>query len=179
MKTLGSKTSAQKPAAQKPAWNKYEEVAGALLSKIKHRLGIERVEGKQDVPGASGTSWEIDLAGYTDTNGRVLVECRRYTKQGVTQDQMAGLAWRIEDTGSESGILVSPLEPQSGAKHVAAAGKIVCVTISADSTPTEYLMKFMDEIFVGFQDKVPVSATDTLRIVQRDRDGNVLNDETL
>ena len=36
-------------------WRTYEEVAAAILGRLREDLGLSAVEGKQSVPGQSGT----------------------------------------------------------------------------------------------------------------------------
>jgi hypothetical protein len=137
--------------SDKKEWRTYEEVAQYLLEQFASHFGLGRVEGKQLVPGASGTPWEIDAKGIKiGDEGIVLIECRRHTKSKISQEQVGGLAFRIKDTGSEGGIIVSPLELQKGAKLVAAHENIIHVTLAPESTTTEYVMKFLNKIFVGF-----------------------------
>ena len=51
-------------AGEEKEWKTYEEVAVYLLNQIASELGLERVEGKQDVYGShSLTMWEIDGKG--------------------------------------------------------------------------------------------------------------------
>jgi hypothetical protein len=51
----------------KKKWRTYEEVAQYLLEQLGNYFGLGRVEGKQLVPGASGTSWEIEAKGLVLT----------------------------------------------------------------------------------------------------------------
>lgn len=46
--------------SQQTRWRSYEQVARYLLDQIAEHFGLGRVEGKQIVPGASGTRWEIE-----------------------------------------------------------------------------------------------------------------------
>lgn len=56
------------------AWESYEQVALFLLNKLATHFGLGHVEGKQLVPGASGTSWEIDAKGVrADGSGFVII----------------------------------------------------------------------------------------------------------
>ncbi len=122
------------------SWRSYEEVAQYLLDQMARHFGLDSVEGKQLVSGAS-TEWEIDAKGITeDDEGFVVIECRRYTTQGVSQDEMGALVFRIQDTGAERGTLVSPLPPQLGAQKVAASHNIQYVRLSSDSTNTDYVL---------------------------------------
>jgi len=117
--------------SQQTLWRNYEEVAQFLLGQMASHFGLGRVEGKQVVAGAS-SSWEIDAKGVRkDGHGFVIIECRRLTKQGVPQEQIAGLAFKIQDMGAAGGIIVSPLPLQSGAKNVANRQGVLEVQLSA------------------------------------------------
>ena len=130
-------------------WRKYEDVARVLLMHLKNELGLTRVEGKQKLVG-SGTEWEVDAKGVgTEEEAFVIVECRRYTSSGVTQEQVGGLAFRLLDTGAKGGIIVSPLPLQKGAQRLAAATNIVHVEIDANSTPDNFAMRFLNRLFLG------------------------------
>ena len=135
------------------AWQNYEEVAVYLLDQVGDRLGLdfERVEGKQDIYGSrSRAKWEIDGKGVkVGDEGFVIIECRRYTTSRLKQEQAAGLAYRITDTGAEGGIFVSPLGLQEGAKVIAAAEGIEEILMDENSTRTDYMVKFLDRAVVG------------------------------
>ncbi len=131
-------------------WLTYEQVAADILGRIKEELGLSSVEGKQSVPGSSGTDWELDAKGLKDESGTfVIVECRRYTNSKIKQAAVASLAWCIQDTGAASGLMVSPLGLQAGAVKVAAATKIHAVTLNADATPEQFVLSFLGNLFVG------------------------------
>src|SRR5262249_57373791 len=126
-------------------WRTYEEVARYLLGRFASYFGLGHVEGKQLVPGASGTDWEIEAKGVKiGGEGIVVIECRRHTKSKLSQEQLGGLAFRIKNIGAQGGIIVSPLGLQKGAKFVAAHEDITHVILHAESTTTEYLMKFLN-----------------------------------
>ena len=102
--------------SQQTLWRNYEEVAQFLLGQMASHFGLGRVEGKQMVAGAS-TSWEVDAKGVRqDGHGFVIIECRRHTKQGVPQEQIAGLAFKIQDTGAAGGINCLPSAAAIGRK---------------------------------------------------------------
>jgi hypothetical protein len=145
-------------------WESYEQVAAYLLDQIADVLGLELVEGKQSLAGnRSGTQWEIDGKGVKLRDGGfVIIECRRYTKSKQKQEQVAGLAYRILDTGAEGGIVVSPFGLQEGAAKVAAAENIQTVFMNENSTRTEYILRFLNNTFVGLSDSV--SVTDELKV---------------
>jgi len=140
-------------------WKNYEEVAAYLLGKFAEYFGLLRVEGKQSIPGLrSGTAWTIDAKGISSGGEAfVIVECRRHTTSKEDQEQLGGLAYRIIDTGAQSGILVSPLGFQSGAQKVAQAERIIHVKLHPDSTPTEFAMQFLNQIFVGIHERCHIS----------------------
>lgn len=147
-------------------WRTYEEVAAYLLDQFAQEFGLERVEGKQLVRGKrSGTTWEIDAKGVREGNtGFVIVECRRYTTSRLNQEAVGGLAYRIIDTGAEGGILVTPLDVQVGAKKIASAEGIVTVQLNADSSPHQYLLRFLDKVMVGLQDHIRITPREEIRV---------------
>jgi hypothetical protein len=147
-------------------WKTYEEVAAYLLDQIAEVLGLEKVEGKQKIIGKrSGTTWEIDGKGVKgEGEGFVIIECRRYSKSKQKQEQVAALAYRIMDTGAQSGIIVSPLGIQEGGAKIANSENIQTVTLDENSTTTDYVLKFLNRIFAGVSIKgeSTVSATATV-----------------
>jgi hypothetical protein len=65
---------------------------------------------------------------------------------------LAALAYRIEYTGAQGGIVVSPLPLQEGAEKVAQASDIRHVILSPESTRLEYILKFLNQVMVGVHD---------------------------
>lgn len=156
-------------------WESYEEVAAYLLNQFAEDFGLGAFEGKQVVAGQSGTEWEIDAKGCSaDGSHFVVVECKRHTKAGISQAITAGLAWSIQDTGGSSGILVSPIGLQDGAKKVAASARIHEVILNQDSTKTDYVLKFLNKICVGVSETVRVGVSERLVIQVKNRDGDVI-----
>lgn len=136
------------------AWKTYEEVAQYLLNQFAKHFKLGKVEGKQIIPGNSGTEWEIEAKGIkSDEEGFIIVECRRYINARLTQERIGALAFRIQDTRAQGGIVVSPLELQNGAKIVAASSNIQHVILDPKSTKSDYIMKFLNQIFVGRSDR--------------------------
>jgi hypothetical protein len=148
--------------------NTYEDVAAYLLNRFRAHFGLDRVEGKQPVPGrVSGTSYTIDAKGVlVDGGGIMVVECRRHTTEKADQDEVGGLAWRIIDTGAAGGILVNPLGLQKGAKLIAAAKNIVSVQLNENSTNEEFIMRFLNQIFAGLKDTVTFTVQATGEVVR-------------
>ena len=147
-------------------WRSYEEVARYLLDRFKARLGLCRVEGKQVLPGASGTAWEIDAKAVNEDATSLLVECRRYENSKIPQSEVASLAFIIQDVGASGGILVSPLGLQSGAKKVAESALIWNCRLDANSTTEEFVLEILNNIFVGMVDHVEMPE-ETLEFVVR------------
>ncbi len=110
---------------------------------------------------------EIDGKGVKAGNeGFIIIECRRYPKDRQNQEQVGGLAFRIIDTGASGGIYVSPLGFQEGAKKVAAATGIHEVKLGPDSTRTDYVLRFLNKVFIGMSDVA--AATDHLTVIRSD-----------
>lgn len=139
-------------------WKSYEEVASYLLDQMASAFGLERVEEKQKVAGLrSQTTYEIDAKGINDKGkGFVIIECRRYTKSKLKQEQVGGLAYRIYDTGATGGIIVSPLGLQEGAKRIADAENILEIHLDENSTTTNFILGFLNYIFLGKTEDVRV-----------------------
>ncbi|WP_417915997.1 restriction endonuclease [Candidatus Electronema sp. JC] len=145
--------------SEKKSWQTYEEVVTYLLNKFAEHFGLECVEGKQHVPGTCGTDWEIDAKGVAKNgDGFLIVECRRYTTSRLDQESVAGLAFRIQDTGAQGGFVVTPLDLQEGAKKVAAHENIHHVILDPNSTTNQYVLRFLKKVFVGVTASVGISA---------------------
>ena len=147
-----------------PRWQSYEDIARYILQQMAAEFGLERVEGKQLIQGRSGTTWEIDGKGVSidDSAAFIIIECRRYTTSKQKQEQIAALAYRIQDTGAAGGIIVSPLGLQEGAERVAQAERIASVRLDKDSTPEQYLLHFLGKVFRGMGLYDTVTVTDQL-----------------
>jgi hypothetical protein len=131
------------------SWLLYEQAARAVLEHMRAHLGVSAVEGKQGVPGRSGTKWEIDAKALVqDGVDFLVVEARRWTTS-LTQEDVAAIAYRIDDVGASGGIVVTPMPLQSGAQLVASAAGIEHVRLSLDSTPMDYLAEYMGRRFIG------------------------------
>jgi hypothetical protein len=156
------------------AWQTYEKVARTLLDRFASDFKLDKVEGKQKVQGKrSGTKWEIDAKGVRNGGQDfVIIECRRYKTSKQSQERLAGLAYRIIDTGAQGGIVVSQLGLQEGARLIAAAENVVDVYLDPNSTIHEYFMMSADQVYAG--DVVSLDMSDSLRIIELDKQGNVV-----
>jgi len=138
------------------SWQTYEEVARFLLNEFAEHIGVTGFEKKQKIKGYAGTPWEIDAKGVSDSGDVVLiVECRRHAKR-PSQEQLAGLAYRIHDTGAAGGIIVTPLGIQKGAELVAQAENIHTVKLDPSSTKEDYIISFINQIRVACTDQVSI-----------------------
>jgi Restriction endonuclease len=155
-------------AVKDTKWRTYEEIAVFLLNQIATILDLQYVEGQQEVRGRrSGTTWKIDGRGVkTEGEGFVIIECRRYTKSKQKQEQMAALAYRIQDTGAEGGIIVSPLGIQEGAAKVANAENIQTVHMEENSTRTDYILSFLNRAFIGVSETMHVTEKLTIEKIE-------------
>ncbi|REK81758.1 hypothetical protein DVG80_21030 [Rhodococcus erythropolis] len=155
------------------SWKTYEEVACDLLERIGDHLGLNYVEGKQKLVGQD-TEWEIDAKGVLkDGRGIVVIECRRYTTSRINQKDMGALAFTIKDLGASGGILVSPMEPQRGARQIAEGNGIQHLQLNSDATSTDYVLMvgFLNRAFIGVSDTITV--TDTAWVtVKKEADEN-------
>lgn len=154
-------------------WIKYEEVARYLLDEFAHKFGLSRFEPKQKIRGKrTDRLWEIDAKGVKDGSDIfIVVECRRYTSSRQSQEQMGGLAYKIQEVGASGGIIVSPLGLQAGGKKIAELDNIHEVILDANSTTENYMMKFLNEIIFGLNEKVVLK--DSVKIYVHDKDGNM------
>lgn len=159
------------------AWQDYEAVACYVLQQMGKRFGIAEMQGKQKIAGRrSGTTWEIDAKGILDDGvGIVLVECRRY-KNSLTQEAVAAVAYRVEDTGAASGITVSPLPLQKGAAKVAAASHIEHVQLRPESTRDQWIAQIGTVVHIGITDTLTAGVTDSVNIKVHERNGNVIRE---
>jgi hypothetical protein len=156
--------SRKKQEAEPKSWLTYEEVAAYLLNRFAKEFGLKFVEGKQKILG-SITTWEIDAKGVPGDEGFFIVECRRCKKK-QTQAQVGGLAFSIIDTGAAGGIIVSPVGLQKGAQKIATAKNIVSVRLTADSTPTEFAIQFLNKLCLGIRGKATANAIVTPRYLR-------------
>lgn len=144
----------------KAKWRSYEEVATFLLNECASHLGLERVEGKQDLHGTTGNEYAIDGKGVREgSEAFVIIECRRHTKSRQKQEHLAALAYRIKDTGTDGGIIVTPLPLQKGAARIAAREGITPVILNANATRHEYVLSFLSKLFAGVRDTARLTET--------------------
>jgi hypothetical protein len=156
--------SSAKRKAETP-WRTYEQVTAYLLNRFHTEFGLDLFEGKQKILTESGTYLEIDAKGVDKGNQTfVIVECRQ-RKEGRSQEEVLALIGAMIETGAVGGIMVSPVEPQKGAKILAEHRNIVHVRLTGDSTPTQFLIQFLKKLFAGIAAKSTSSAGVTTRFL--------------
>ncbi len=152
---------------EKKSWQSYEEVATYLLNEFAEYFGLECVEGKQRVPGKK-TDWEIDAKGIAKNGeGFLVVECKR-RKGRLSQGLICSLAYSIQDTGAQGGIVVTPIDLQKGAKKIAAHENIHHVILDQNSTTSQYVLRFLNKVFVGVEVTAGVHVTGRARAFSAD-----------
>lgn len=140
--------------SQQPrACDTYEEVANYLLERLSDALGLglERVEGKQKLVGKSGMEWTVDGKGVkTDDGAVVIIEARRYTNSKLKAEAVGAIQYRINDVGAAGAIVVTPIGLQEGGEKIAQYHhNLQTVHLDADSTTTDYVLKFLGHVFLG------------------------------
>lgn len=155
-------------------WSIYENAARKVLTDLRQVLEISAVEGKQSLDGLSGTSWELDARAWCEGSyGFLVVEIRRHTTAGLKQEDLAAVAYRIQDVGGSGGIVVSPLPLQKGARLVAKSANVSHVVLSPESTTESYLAEFMGRRFLGASVTESIHATDSCdaQVTRKAQDG--------
>ena len=137
-------------------WERYEQTAQYLLNEFASHFGLGSVEGKQIVPGESGAEWQIDAKGVKISGeGFLIVECRRW-KSRLSQEDVGALAYRINDTGAQGRILVTPAKLQSGAQKIAEHENIYHVVLDQESTTENYVIAFLNKVIAGCQANIVI-----------------------
>jgi hypothetical protein len=130
--------------------DKYEDVAQYLLNQFADHFGLERVEEKQKIVGLiSKRKIEIDAKGIKiGGSGFVIVECKAWGRK-VEAEKLEALAFRIDDAGADSGIIVSTMELQEGPKKIADNIGVVHVKLDENSTKYNYVISFLNKFMVA------------------------------
>jgi predicted helicase len=146
-------------------WKNYEDVTKQLLSDVRDYLGLGRIEGKQKVKGnISGTKWEVDVVAHDVTDEKlILVECRQRLNSKLSQESLAGFAYRVKNTGACRGIIVTTIGLQDGSKKVAEAEKITEIKLDYTSISENYIAKITNKIFVKRTEKINIGDSVELR----------------
>jgi len=105
----------------------------------------------------------------------VIFEVRRKPRN-IEPEAALAFAGRIEDTGSEKGYFVTPLgrKLSKGARKIADCNEIGHIQLSVDSSPENYVMKYLNDFFVGLTSTM-ATLKGELSYELRDKDGNVIS----
>lgn len=114
---------------------------GTINIKVKSivNLGLEdwNLRGKK-----TGCIWNVDGFGYDASGERVLIECKHSSKRKIEQNELAAFAYIIKDVGAKSGIIVTTLGLQSGAKQIAKTEKVGLLILDYNSTEKNFKITF-------------------------------------
>lgn len=142
---------------KQPDPKKYEEYASLILndhavqdalrkyiSSVDIKIKSPNASGLEDwnLKGKSGCIWNVDGYGYSADDGeRVLIECKHKGRE-LEQSIVASFAYVIKDVGAKSGIIVTTLGLQDGAKQLARAENIGLIRLHHDSTNKNFHITF-------------------------------------
>ncbi len=87
--------------------------------------------------------------------------------------KLAGLAYRISDTGAAGGIIVSPIGLQEGATRIAKAENIVPVLLDENGTRTDYVPHWLNKTMIWVSAQLRFSASLEAVAIVRDEDRNI------
>jgi hypothetical protein len=161
-------------------WESFEDVFRAVLDRHKDFFELEEVEpGPKEVTGKARKvrPWDIEVVGYRRGSRRlVLFECK-HRSRNVEPEAAGGFAYRIEDTGAETGYFVTPLDKRlgKGAREIADYEQIGHVQLARNSTPDDYTMKFLDNMFIGVSETI--HCNDVASVIIRHADGTEIEKE--
>lgn len=155
-------------AKEQKRWKDFEQIARKVLEDAADALGVSDWEVGRSMEGA-GTRWEIDVSGYRDSDGAlVIAECKDY-KARVPQETLGGFAYRIERLGAGEGFIVTKRGLQKGAQDVADYEGIQQVVIREGSTLDDYVAEVAGMIRVAVTARGPqfsVSASESIPVTE-------------
>ncbi len=157
-------------------WRSYEDAFRSIVAQHQNVFGLESVEpttGRAE--GASGHVWDIEVIGYSSGQRKMVIFEVRKKSRNIEPEAAVAFAGRIEDTGSEKGYFVTPLDRtlSKGAQRIADYHEIGHVQLSVDSTPENHVMKYLNGFFVGLTSNMATFKGE-LTYELRDKDGNVV-----
>jgi hypothetical protein len=154
------------------SWRTFEDAVRAIVTQHGDFFGLGAVAaGPGQVKGESGFIWNIEVIGYAAAHEKlVMFEVRRKTTRNIEPGEAGELALRIQDTGAEKGYFVTPLSRglSRGAKKVADFRQIGHIQVSADSTPENYIMRCIEQVFVGLTNRVTFNGVVEFEILNPD-----------
>jgi hypothetical protein len=162
----------------KPEWKVFEDAVRAIITRHREFFGLESVEpGVTKVQGKSGYEWNIDVVGNKSGSQKTVIFEVRKRKRNAVPEEIGALAYKIQDTDSEQGYLVTKLDRgfSNGADQIAGFEQIGHIEVAGDSTPEYSLMKCLKAWFVDVADKFEYEIQkDSVRLLVQDKDGNIV-----
>jgi hypothetical protein len=139
-------------------WRSYEELARYVLRHFADILGMSEVEAKQHLTGASGTEWEIDAKGVlTDGRGFLVIECKERTTARLKQNDIASLAFTVDDLGAQGAVIVTSIGLQEGAEKIAKRCDFKTVFLGKDGTFEEFIASCGNRVLRKVTEKASAS----------------------
>ena len=154
-------------------WESFEDVFRAILHRHRDFFELEDVEpGPTQVAGKARKvrPWDIEVVGYRrGTRRLVLFEVKLRTRN-VEPEVAGGFAYRIEDTGAETGYFVTALDKglAKGAQEIADYERIGHIQLDRKSSPDDYVMKCADNLFIGVSGTIRLKDEAVAVIVRKD-----------
>jgi hypothetical protein len=127
--------------------DKWETAVKAILGELGGFLGLTELEGDPQTKirlAGDATKWQCDLIALralkdAPDSKRVRIECKCWS-DGVEQNDVAALAWSLQDTGAD-GLIVVNREMQDGAQKVAKKAQIGVLEFTPGDTAGNYRVK--------------------------------------
>ena len=131
-------------------WQTYEQVAADLLNRFAKEFGLDRFEGKQHIDGEQ----RYRMGNRCEGNSRLrqwLHDCRMPPLHDIETVTGEIGRTRVSDHRYRGDWrnLREPARIPGGRKRVAAAENIFEATLSQDSTPTDFVMGFLNKFMLG------------------------------
>ena len=103
----------------------------------------------------------------------ILIECKQRIKTALSQETLAGFAYRIRDTNANQGIIVTTIGLQEGAKRIVNASKIAAIKLDYNSTSEDYIAQIANKIFVKKTEKIGLIVSGMVE--KFDKNGNLVD----
>jgi hypothetical protein len=159
------------------SWRSYEDAFRSIVAQHQDVFGLDSVEPTAGhAEGSSGHVWDIEVIGYACGQRKMVIFEVRKKSRNIEPEAAIAFAGRIEDTGSEKGYFVTPLGRtlSKGARKIADYNEIGHIQLSVGSTPENYVMKYLNDFFVGLTSTMATFKGE-LSYELRDKDGNVVS----
>jgi hypothetical protein len=138
------------------------------LERFKDELKLATIEPPCDVAlPREGGSFKADAVAYDLDGRKFIIEYRQHKTSRLAQEAMFALSYRVIESNSAGGFVVTPLPLQKGANLCAKANNILSIELGENSTPEEFSIKFLNKIFVGLVTRIGVSSSCTMEVIRK------------